>query len=359
MKPRMVRCIVLLLAMTVVAGCWDVRDINKRYLPVVMGVNRTEAGLYKVILQVPNFAGGTLFLDAESQSISKAVDIIRTKAEKSVDLSHLRLFLLSKKIAHEGFKEFIDYAIRVNNISIKGMVAIVDGDFEKTLHHKIQPTPEVSSYDYFSEEGGWTPNVSINRLWEAFRGVYSHTEDFSIPLLEAGTTTLFVFKGSAIIRRDRMVGALSPNETLVNNIFQEKYTGGTIEIAKDVSVLIKKAKVNKDADWTDTGPILTSKIKLDVVIMENKKEKPNEEVANDIKSLLEERTKQISEKLRSLQADILGNGQSFRPFMSSQQMRDWKDIWYPQMKHEVQVTVNVLNNIDYKEKVKTNALLSH
>lgn len=347
MKRYIMRLSLALLSFAILTGCWDVKDINKRYLPVVMGISR-NGGKYKVILQVPHITGGTLILEGESRSISKAIDIIRTKAEKNLDLEHLRLLLLSHNIAEEGFKETMDYAVRVSNISIKGMVAIVVDDFEKTLYHKIQPTPEVSSYDYFSEEAGWTPNVSINRIWEAYRGMYSHTEDYAIPMLEAGTKTLFVFKGSAIIRKDRMVGSLSPDETLLNNIFQEKYTGGTIEIAKDVSVLIKKGSVRHNADWSASGPQLTSRIKLDVVVAENKMNKTNLQIANEMKQELEERAKKISVKLQSLKADVLGTGQRLRPYMTDQQRLDWKDVWYAQLKHEISVSVNILNNIDYK-----------
>ncbi|WP_246079163.1 Ger(x)C family spore germination C-terminal domain-containing protein [Paenibacillus piri] len=352
MLRTVARLLIFIFFVAILSGCWDFKDINKRYLPVVMGVDKKDNETYRIILQVPTVKGETLFLEGESSSISKAVDIIRTKAEKSVDLIHLRLFLISRKTAEKGIKEIMDYAVRVNDISIKGMVAIVTGDFEKTLHHQIKPTPEVSSYDYFSEEAGWTPNVSINRIWEAYRSAHSYTEDFAIPLLTAGTTTLFDFKGSAIMRRDRMVGSLSPDETLMNNIFQERYTEGTIEIAKDTSLIIKKASVRNRTEWISSGPKLRSIVKLDVSITESKRDKPNEEIAKDIKNLLEKRAAAISKKLRLLKADVLGNGQLFRPRMSEQQMREWKDKWYPEMQHDITFEINIRDNINFKEKVK-------
>ncbi|MEK8129502.1 Ger(x)C family spore germination protein [Paenibacillus filicis] len=346
------RILWILLLPMLLGGCWDVKDINKRYLPVVMGIDQEKTGNYKIILQVPTVEGGTQMLEGESASISKAVDLIRTKAEKSVDLVHLRLFLISENMARKGIKEVMDYAVRANDISIKSMVAIVHGDFEKTLYHQIKPTPEVSAYDYFSEESGWTPNVSINRVWEAYRSAYSYTEDFAIPLVEAGKRTLFNFSGSAIMRRDRMVGMLTPDETLINNVFQEKYTGGTIEITNEASVIIKKVSVRHHTDWLATGPSLTSMVYMNVVIAENKRNRTNQEVANDIERLLEKRSKAIFEKLGDLKADILGAGQLFRPRMSAGQLKDWKNVWFPKMKHTVTVKVNVLNNIDLKENVK-------
>lgn len=202
------------------------------------------------------------------------------------------------------------------------------------------------------EEAGWTPNVTINRLWEAFRSAHSYTEDFAVPILEAGERTLFEFKGSAVISQDRMVGMLSRDETLLINIFQEKYSGGTIELTKDASVLIKKVNIRNKARWPSSGPLLKSSIHMDVVITENHKEKSNEEVAKDLESLLQARATAFSVKLRGLKADILGCGQNFRPRMSSQQLKDWKQIWYPKMRHEIVIRVNIRDNLDFKENVK-------
>ena len=194
------------------SGCWDTKDINKRYLPAVMGISYGQKEKYRVILQIPSIVGKTQILEKEAQSISKALDLIRTDSEKSIDLVHLRLFMIDDKTAKDGIDNIIKFAVRANDISIKGMVSIVSGDFEETMYHQITPTPEVSSYDYFSEEAGWTPNVSIVRIWEAFRTDQSYSEDMAIPLLKAGKKTMFTFEGSAIMQNDRMVGSLHPRK---------------------------------------------------------------------------------------------------------------------------------------------------
>ncbi|MBB6669519.1 Ger(x)C family spore germination protein [Cohnella nanjingensis] len=348
-------CRTLLIAslFALLCGCWDVRDINKRYLPVVMGISEGKSATYSIILQIPSVSGKTQILEQEADSISKALDLIRTKAEKHVDLLHLRLFLISERMAKTGLDDVMDYAIRANDISIKGMMAIVTGDFEKTLHHEISPTPEISSYDYFSEESGWTPNVSIVRIWEAFRGSQSYTKDLAYPLIHVGTDTLYDFEGSAIMRKNKMVGALSPDETLVYNIFLEKYTGGTIEAAKDTSVIIKKARVRHRKEWTASGPKLKSAIYLDVAVSENKKNLPNHRIAEEIQEMIDKKGDEIIRKMRALKTDLLGTGQLFRSQMSERQIRDWKDVWFPRLTFDISVKVNIRDNIYFKEKIKS------
>ncbi|NUU60743.1 Ger(x)C family spore germination protein [Paenibacillus agri] len=357
MKRRIIPRLLLAFCLPcLLSGCWDIKDINKRYLPVVMGICDGKTETYHVTLQVPTVTGTTQILEQEAKSISKALDLIRTKSEKHVDLLHLRLILISEKMAEKGIDDIIDYAIRADDISIKGMVAIVTGDFQKALHHQVGPTPEVSSYDYFSEEAGWTPNVSLVRLWEAYKVSRSYTQDTAIPLVEAGTDTLYEFRGSAIMRNSKMVGTLTPDETLINNIFSEKYTGGTIETAEDASILIKKATVRHRIKWGDSGPQLNSKLHLDIEVSENKQGLSNQEITEEIKTSIEKRGANIIDKLHTLKADVLGIGQLFKPKMTVAQLKEWKERWYPKLQSKIEVEINIRNNIYLKDKLRENNL---
>jgi len=349
---RPLQLLLVLSAIMLLSGCWDIKDINKRYLPVVMGISYGQQELYQVTLQIPTVLGTTQILQQEARSISKALDLLRTKAEKHVDLLHLRLILISEEMAKKGIEEILDYAIRADDISIKGMVAIVTGDFQKTLFHSIGPTPEVSSYDYFSEEAGWTPNVSLVRLWEAYKSSCSYTEDSAIPLVTAGKDTIYEFRGSAIMRKFKMVGKLTSDETLINNIFSEKYTGGTIEATDSASVVIKKAKVRHYTGWTASGPKLSSRLSLDIEVTENKQKLSNSQIAQIIKASIEKRSHAIINKLHALKADVLGVGRLFRPIMSEKQMKEWKERWYPKLDAKVEVKINVRNNVYLKDKLK-------
>lgn len=351
MKLQMIARLLLAFGILLLtSGCWDTKDINKRDLPVVIGVTEGEKSKYRVVLQVPSIKGTTDIFEKEADTISKAVDLIRTDAEKSIDLVHLRLFLISKELAKKGINEIIDYAIGANDISIKGMVAIVAEDFIKTMHHRTRPSPEVSSYDYFSEESGWTPNVSIVRVWEAYRSMHSYSQEMAIPLLTAGKNTLFTFEGSAVMRGNQMVGVLTPGETLLYNIFKGKYTGGTIEITQDISVVIKKAVIRHKTKWTSTGPGLLSNIYLDTVVVENSRGKPDDKIEQTIGETLNERAVALVDKLQLLNADVLGAGLIFRPKISDEDNKKWKEAWFAKLKHEIKVHVNVQSDLYFKEK---------
>ncbi|MCY9658937.1 Ger(x)C family spore germination protein [Paenibacillus chondroitinus] len=334
-------------------GCWDTKDINKRLMPVVMGICKEKNQDYRIVLQIPSpEKQGSQYMESSSATITNAIDNIRTKAEKSIDLLHIRLFLVCEKTAKEDMGDIIDYAIQANDISIKGLLAIVRGDFDEVIHHQIKANPELSSYDFFSEQSGWTPESTIIRLWEAYRNIKSYTQDMSIPILTKGTDTLYRFDGSAIIRVDKMVGQISTEEVLIYNIFQEKYTGGTIEIADQSSVKIKRASIKHAIAWTSSGPQLKSRILLKVEIIENKNEQTEEKITTKLKEAIEKRADKLLTQLKSDRSDALGIGQLFRRKMNEEQLKQWKQQWYLDLDHEITVEVTILNSIYLKSPNK-------
>lgn len=345
--------LVLCILSTLLTGCWDTKDINKRLMPVVMGICKEKNQDYRIILQIPSpQKKGSQYMESSSATINNAVDNIRTKSEKSIDLLHIRLFLVCEKTAKEGIGDIIDYAVQANDISIKGLLAIVRGDFDDVIHHQINANPELSSYDFFSEQAGWTPESTIVRLWEAYRNIKSNTQDMSIPILTKGTDTLYQFKGSAIMGGDKMVGELSTDEVLIYNVFQERYTGGTIEVAEHSSVKIKKATIKHALNWNASGPQIKSRIRLKVEILENKNEETEGQITKRLKETIEKRAQKIITDLKSDKADVLAIGQLFRKKMSEEQIKDWKKIWFEDLDYEISTEITILNSIYVKSPNK-------
>lgn len=330
MNSRIIKTVIVALSMLMLLpGCWDTKDINKQYLPVVMGVGKGKTEKYRIILQIPDASGKTQILDKESKSISKAIDLIRTDSEKSIELVHLRLMLIDKQVAEQGIENIIDFAVRANDISIKGLVAVIDGDL-------------------------WTPNQSIVRIWEAYQNLNSYTEDMAIPMLKNGDRTLFTFRGTAVMRDDHMVSTLNQEETLLFNLFKGKYSGGTIAVAQNTSVLIQDAKIKHRTQWSEKGPSIQTDVTLDVVITESPEGKGNAVIEKEMKEQLSRQFNQTVRKIHSLNSDVPGIGMIFRPKMSEKQLKEWKTKWFPKLEQDINVRVNVLNEIYFKENANDN-----
>ncbi|WP_282940382.1 Ger(x)C family spore germination protein [Paenibacillus sp. RC67] len=318
------------------------KDINKRLLPVIMGISEGDKENFKVILRIPQ-PGEKKFrvIEAEAPTISKAFDIMRTKAEVSIDLLHLKLVLLTESIAQKGIKDITEYAFRSREISPKVLVAIAEG-LESLMADQRATNVGAAAFDFFSREAGWTPNISIVPLWKAFRSLNSETEDVAIPIISKGVDTLFDFHGSAMMRKDRMVARISRDETLIYNLFEGLFIGGIVEVTDQASVTVVKTTVSNHAAWKDV-PRLRSEMKMSVVIEEEKGNPTEEEIKKGLEAVIRKRFEQLMKKTQAQKSDILGLGQYFTNRMTDQQRSHWKEEWFPKLKHEFTLEINIRN----------------
>jgi len=347
-KP-LITITLILCSFSVLGGCWNNKDINKRMLPVIMGITDGKEGNIQVYLRIPNPENNTTTtLQAEAKSIDKAVDILRTHAEESVDLLHLKLLLISEETARKSIKSAIEFVIRSREISPKALVAVVSGDFAELMNDKKRVNISLSAYDFFGKESGWTPNISIIHVWEAYRGIYVNTEDTAIPIIAKGKTTPFMSMGSAIMNKDRMVGKMSVEETLIYNLYQGQYSGGTVELMHNATVMIDNAKVRNYPNWSGSNPTIRSHMKILGVIEEEEGSTTNEEVAKELEVLMQRRYTNLLKRLQAHKSDILGLGQYFRNTMSENQTKNWKEQWFPKLKQEFTVKVVIRDSGDIK-----------
>ena len=345
---RFRRALLVLLPLVLLTGCWESKDINKRALPVAMGICKGEHQKYRVGLRIPEPKGGTMqirHIESEAATISQAIESMRMKMENSIDLLHLKLILVSEDLAREGIRDIIEYTMQSSAIQSKTLVAIVNGELSAFLSAPSEDGEEAGQgfYDFFSKQAGWTPHISEATIWEVYRSLYSYTEDIAIPVLSKEQETMFRFKGSAVMYRDKMVNLITPNETLLYNIYQNKYDGAHIEVMEHASVVVLGAKVQKKATLESGGPRVMNRLKVVVTIEEMKEGTTMSMIEKELKDLLQKRFQQLTAKLQKNQSDILGFGQYFRNKMSLPELKQWREKTYPQLQLEEAVEVVIRN----------------
>ncbi|WP_171654666.1 Ger(x)C family spore germination protein [Paenibacillus foliorum] len=323
------------------SGCWNHKDINKRYLPVVMAVTEGKKEKYRIFLRIPDPMGKKLkVIEAEAQSIAKSFDIMRTKAEVDIDLMHLKLILFSENIAKKGISDIVEYAIRSRDIPPKILVATVMGELEPLMHDQRTSNVGATEYDFFSKQAGWTPSISIVPLWKVFRSINSDMEDVSIPIISKGTDTLFSFHGSAMMLKGRMVEKISSDEMLIYNLFEGRFGGYILEVMSETSVIVVKSSVSNHAEWSPV-PKLTSHMKMDVVIREKSEGLSDEDIKKGLVKLISDQFNQLIKKTQTNKVDIFGLGLWFSSQMSEKQRSHWREDWFPKMEHQFTVDVNI------------------
>lgn len=338
--------IISLLAFTL-SACWDNKDINHRVMPVVLGVSM-KGEEYKVFLQIPQptqNAIQTKVVIGTGKTINQAVDKISTDMESSVDLLHLKVIVIEKKLAKEGVTDLISGFMRSRDVSPKAMVAICDDDIDRFFSKMNQsPQPEGTVLlDHFEKNAGWNPQIALTRIWQIYRSIHSYTRDAAIPMIRLGKSTLVEQVGSAVIKNGRMVEQIDSNETLLFNAFNDESTQGKIEVMDAGSVLILSNTMVHESKFINERPYLKSKIKLKVMILETKGNASTALIKQELETLLTRRFNEMFTKLQKTEADILGLGQFFRNKFSRKELKHWRSEYYPELSLDFQVHVDIQN----------------
>lgn len=333
-------------------GCWDNKDINHRSLPVIMGISLTEQNQYKVFLDIPATSDSdTVTIVSETgDTINQIIDHISMDIESQVDLLHLKVVILDKKIAQNGMENIISAFHRSRDISAKTLIAICDQEMEQ-FFSELKAKSQLSGsiiYSFFEKNAGWNPQLADSRVWQMFRSIHSYTHDVIVPIIRAGRTTNIESRGSAIIRKGKMTGQISPDETLVVNAFHGKSAYGKIEVMDGATVQIIGNKLSHKSWVRNNRPYLRSHLRLKVTILDSKGHPTEQEINEKLEKLLANRLEKMFKETQSDQADILALGQYFRNLLAREQLEDWRSEYYPYLDFELSVTSSIENRGNLK-----------
>lgn len=328
------------LIIMILSGCWNYKDINHRELPVAMGVSKVE-DQFQVFLKIPMTKNNEVkmkVLSAKGETISKAVDIISRNIESSVDLLQIKIILIEKGTAEEGMEDIISGFVRSRDISNNTLVAICDEDIEKFLSKTLE---ETNFYDFFEKNAGWTPEIIITRVWQVYRGFHSYTQDVAIPLLKSDENAPLKQVGSAIIKKGKMVGQLSSEESLLINAFNGESVKEKVQVMDHGTVMIKSNTVQYRSAMKNKLPTMNTKINLKVAILETKGNATEELLKTELETELTNLFNQMFTKIQDSEADILALGQFFRDELSRDELKNWRSDYYPNVEMGIQFEIDI------------------
>lgn len=337
----------LLTMVLILSGCWDIKDINHRLLPVSIGVKKVD-DQYLVILNIPEPIDGSMetkIVSAKAETVSKAVDTISRNMESDVYLLHVKLIFIEKETAEDGINDIIAGFMRSRDVSPKALVAICDEDLQEFFNNiKINAEKKgLSTYNYFEKNAGWNPDIALTRVWEVFRGIHSYTHDVAIPLIRSGKDTTMDQIGSAILKRGKMVEQISSNETLLYNVFKGESGNGKMEVMEHATVMLLGSKTDNIGRLVNNDAHMESLIKMRVVILETKGEPSLNLIKEEINTLISERYNKLFTKLQENEADVFGMGQFFRNQIPRDELKNWRSDYFKNMKININVKIDIQN----------------
>jgi len=258
-------CILILMLLP---GCWNIRELNTLSIVQAVGIDRSDDGQITVSLQIlkPSAMKSTT---TEKASGSQVVWVVTSKGKTVFDairnaslqtdrkafFSFNMVYVLSEEVAREGIADELDFLSRDAELRKLPYVFITKRKAEDIIRsdHEQEkiPAQAIQKLAKLSTAASVIPQV---KLIDLLKNLASKTNDSIIPGIELvqddqGTTPKNVVKleGTAVLKRDKMIGWFDTKETRGVLWIQGKVKSGIIVVptpgdeTKNSSIEIVKA----------------------------------------------------------------------------------------------------------------------
>lgn len=337
MSKRAARYMGILCMLLFLSGCWDVKDIDNRLLVTAIGIEPAESGRVRVWMRFPlpqsqDGAHKDFFVvKQEGDTVIQAIDQVRLRLPKSLDMSENQSIFLDQALAKKGFMPYLEFTIRDRTVPLDTLIAITKGSMEP-LFERPNPTGELSGVYtklFFERYGGGTSQKNVVSLWEIFKGYYNPLEECLVPVLVSDAETIFRVAGNAFFMHDAMAGMISPEETLIYKIVTDTMSPFEIETAKKMNLKILDSNADIDTVMKSGKPVIRIHAKISMTLMDSARgiDIKAEHLEASINRLLEQRAAKLFRMTQEQESDIFGFGDHFRGKIPPEQYNRWPKLY--------------------------------
>ncbi|KLU67221.1 spore germination protein B3 precursor [Desulfosporosinus acididurans] len=355
MRRKITLIIPTILLLLLLPGCWNRRELNTMAIVEAVGVDRANDGQIVVSLQIlkPSAIKSST---SEKASGTKSVWVVTSKGETVFDairnaslqtdrkayFSHNTVYVLSEELARNGISDELDLFSRDSEfrkltyvfITRRKAEDIIRSDYEQ---EKI-PAQAIEKLAKVTYAASKVPKVQLIDLLKNFA---SKTNDSIVPGIDIiqednknPNEESLKLDGTAILKRDRMVGWFNEKETRGVLWVLGKVKSGIIDIAtpgnesKKSGIEIIRADSNVVPELVDGNLIMTINVRLDGNLGEEMgssdlvKPESFDEIEKQIDTDIKEEISSAVSKAQNWDVDIF----KFAPDVHRKYPREWPEL---------------------------------
>lgn len=381
MRKAAILLLIAIMSMSLTA-CWSNREVNDIAIVSAIGIDKGNNGNIRLSLQlaVPLLIGtgssqggaGTSKLadtsgwvvSEEGATVMETFRSIQQKLPRKIFFSHSRIIIIGSSMAKSGVVQVLDFFERYRESQMKSYIAVSATTASDVMNY-LPKFERLSSEVIFKElKRRVLPTV---RLVDFLNALQSEGVEPFAPILEitasergGGKYQNLVISGSAVFKKDKMIGRLDDNEARGLHWVLDTVKEGVVTIEIDegrhqgrISVELEKVNVTRKMEMEKSGKMGVS-LHADVSanIYENTSNLDLETSENTnyvldlLKDDIEKRIKSSIHKVqKDLRSDIFGFGQSVyrrNPKAWKESYRKQWDTVFTEMDIKFDVDVRVL-----------------
>ncbi|EFM11416.1 germination protein, Ger(x)C family [Paenibacillus curdlanolyticus YK9] len=352
----------LIVAMLFVSGCWNRREMNDLAIAVAYGIDKAGDG-YRLTVQVvdpgevASQKGSTdrtpvTTYQATGETIFEALRRMTKVSPRKIYNSHLRMLVISDKVAEDGIANVLDFVSR-NHEHRGDFYVVIAKDTTasntlKILTH-LESIPANQMYSSLeTSERSWAPTSAVT-LDELIDDIVSPGKQPAVTGLrikgsqttgenkrnvnEIASSTQLVYNGLAVFKKDKLIGWLNEEESKAYNYIQDNVKstvgvvycpgGGNVALEVMHSATKVKGKVVHGKPTIDVSVRMRANIgevRCSIDLSEESSLKQLEQNGNrKVQQFIEETIATVQKKYK---VDIFGFGE----VMHREQPKYWKTV---------------------------------
>lgn len=326
------------LPMFFTTGCWDSKDIDNRLMVGAMGLEKSSDSALKVWLRFPlpkatqeTTQKDFFTMSQDGLTVQDAMNKVKYKLPKALDPSSTRAILLDESLAKSGLDPYLEFAIRERSVPLDAVVAVVRGNMER-IFTSTNPTGELSGIYtklFFETYAGGIPRKNKTMLWEVYAKLYNPFHANLIPILTEGGQNSFVLAGNAIFVKDKIVGELNKDESLLYEIFTHRFHDSEVELMNRSDIRIVHNQFRISTALEDDKPIIGIDCSLVTTLIDSSRSRKQSvsQITAELESDLSAHAKSMFEKTQRAGADVFGFGNHYRNRLQPSQYKKWPEMF--------------------------------
>ncbi|AZO93609.1 Ger(x)C family spore germination protein [Halocella sp. SP3-1] len=359
MKKSLSILMIIILTISSLTGCWDLKDIDQRAIILAIGIdyadvarpnNFEQRNMIKLTAQlaIPQKLGGgagqqlpmgeeTVWnITAVGRNVAMALMHLKERLQHRIFLGHIRVLVINEEVARDGLNVHLNYFRNNPEFRRLSYLLISEKPAERVLNTfpKTAPIQALYLMNMIESELNSGTMADIPFIEFVIRLVNKGIDPVAV-LIDCTENNL-KNSGLAVFRGEKMVGKLNVEETWNYIQIAEKRTGG-LEVVRDVEDELGRVTVEFSGLQSKMRPILLDngrfRFMVDLLV-EGKSiyQETQTDYENSIlfRQLEERVSKEFIKEIEGLfylvqhkyQADIFGFGEMVRAYKPE----EWENI---------------------------------
>ena len=222
-------------------GCYDSNGIEDFYYIVALGIDKSEKSKIQLSIQIAKTSNKSEGASSQSseykiytvdcETIDSGISILNNYLNKKVNLSHCSVFVFSEELAKQGIAEYVNYFANSPETKANSNL-IISSDSALEVLNKVANSGENFSsrlYEYIltsTNYTGYTIDCTFSDFFSKINSKYSQATAIYTKVSDETIQN----SGIAVFKDDKMIGILSPSETIAHLIITNNLDSCTISI---------------------------------------------------------------------------------------------------------------------------------